>query len=432
MKNINNTFQPQPNDSINSIAWVSYKGSTARNVYLQGFVDAADQLLNTALEEESVTADTTVYPICFLIRHAIELWLKNYLISLEECKCEEWGKFEKVSDCLKKVTCTHEIDELWRCFKNIADQWDARFSQLLILAEPVVKDIVDIDNSGQVFRYSVSNQGSEHLAEHENIGLNSLKINFNKLKDYLQQIDVIFNKLIFECSFPSRPYTRHLSRDDLIDIAKILPKKNEWDSEQFATKKTEIKKQYKIGSKEFTLALDKIQGIWEAASVIGMLPNGKDPIDYDSLILFFKIHNEYHPNIEANYLRSLENNGIIAEITFSPDEEKVVWNCGSFDPRKDEKQKKVQINMQNRTGIFSKLDEFNITQIAQLSALYYFMRTPGIRYSEEYDYLYKTNLCEYNIASDAKTLTIEHLLRKPDLKICVNRSLNILKQVEIK
>jgi hypothetical protein len=432
MQTNNQTFQPKENDLTNSIAWVGYKDRMARLAYTQGFVDAANLLLITVhSEEQTVTADTLIYPACYLVRHAVELYLKNFLISLRDCKYQEWERFSDISNCLNVEKFGHDINGIWECFKNITKQWDNRFTLLIENAEPIAMDIVRIDNTGETFRYSVGINGDKHLAEFEVIGLNQLRINFQKLVDHLQQIDDLFQRLIMEYSFSSRPFTKKLSRNDLFKIAKTLPKRNDWEKDEFSTIKEKIKREFDIGSKEFTEALDKIQGIWETASMIGMPPKGIVPIDYDCLNLFVKIHHAFHPDIETDLQHAIENNGVYSEISFGPDEKADTFNCGGFDPIKFEQARQNSVNLNNRKGVFSELDKFNIEQIAQLSALYYFTRSCSFNYSEEYNWLYETKLEKYKSESGAIRYTVDHLLRKPDFKMEVNKSLRILKQNEI-
>lgn len=432
MQTNNQTFQPNENDLTNSIAWVGYKDRMARFAYTQGFVDAANLLLNTVhSEEQTVTVDTLVYPACYLVRHAVELYLKNFLISLRDCKYEEWERFSDISNCLNVEKFGHDINGIWECFKNITKQWDSRFTLLVEKVEPIAMDIARIDNTGETFRYSVSINGEKHLAEFEVVGLNQLRINFQKLVGHLQQTDDLFQRLIMEYSFPSRPFTKKLSRYDLFEIAKILPKRDDWIKDEFSTIKEGIKKDFNIGSKEFTEALDKIQGIWETASIIGMLPNGIVPIDYDCLNSFVEIHHAFHPGVEAGLQRAIENDGVIEEISFGPDEKAFTFNCGDFDSIGFEQARKIAVNLNARQGVFSELDKFSIAQIAQISALYYFTRSCLFNYSEEYNYLYETTLEEYKSAPEALRFTVDHLLRKTDFKREVNRSLRILAQPQL-
>ena len=54
-------------------------------------------------------------------------------------------------------------------------------------------------------------------------------------------------------------FTKNLSRTDIWDISKRLPDYEEWKTEEFREIKEEIKQEYRLGSKEFSEAVNLIK-----------------------------------------------------------------------------------------------------------------------------------------------------------------------------
>ncbi len=65
-------------------------------------------------------------------------------------------------------------------------------------------------------------------------------------------------------------YTNRCSRTDLLEIARLLPQRDTWDSEAFDCQKTTIKSRYGLSNKQFSTALDRIQENREMRSILGM------------------------------------------------------------------------------------------------------------------------------------------------------------------
>lgn len=67
-------------------ACVGDNGAPGAIDYAEGFASAANTLLDSAISNQGINlrVDTLVYPVCFTMRHAIELFLKKFAENLAE------------------------------------------------------------------------------------------------------------------------------------------------------------------------------------------------------------------------------------------------------------------------------------------------------------------------------------------------------------
>lgn len=84
---------------------------------------------------------------------------------------------------------------------------------------------------------------------------------FNILEELLEDFHYFHKKIIKEYNMDC--FTKKLSKDDLLTIAKMLPNINEWQDDKFKIIKDEIKTTYNIGSKELSTAIDIIKRHYE-------------------------------------------------------------------------------------------------------------------------------------------------------------------------
>ncbi|HEX6983003.1 MAG TPA: hypothetical protein VF181_09600 [Balneolaceae bacterium] len=133
--------------------------------YADSYQASALSLIDTALEEQEFK-DLHVYPIIFLIRHYLELRLKELIIGLSYCKSQN-RHFPK----------THDIQHLWSKFKQSYSEIgentnDKRFKSV----DKLIKEMSKVDPNSMTFRYP---DGSDHKYNH--INLNNLKETFIKV-----------------------------------------------------------------------------------------------------------------------------------------------------------------------------------------------------------------------------------------------------------
>ncbi|WP_241835556.1 transcriptional regulator [Salinivibrio kushneri] len=224
--------------------------------YALGFSSAALELIRSAKESSQLRThlDFLVYPICFNMRHAVELRLKKWwkdlgiLASKREVKLKQHrdAKVAKDRSLRGKLepfptideASTHDLSKLWNLVTEYAPVIDSRFSKLLPLLDPYIQDIADIDPTGQTFRYPASNDSQVHLAETPLISIRILELRFTMLFKLFDFQDQITQDMKYEYSWVDTP--NQLSYHDLQSISLVLAEYEDKEGEPIAVQAKEV------------------------------------------------------------------------------------------------------------------------------------------------------------------------------------------------
>ena len=205
--------------------------------------------------------DTLIYPICFNMRHSIELRLKGAIEEIIRISKLKGGNLEF------DLSGSHDIGNIWDFFQHESVRLDRRFSNINDELNQTIIDISNIDATGQTFRYPIDTESKKHLVDIGGIiSCRILLIKFTELEKNLDTLHYFTNYLADEYRYDT--YTKNLSRADIFKIATQLPKRSEWATEKFTEIKTSIRSQYKISSNEFCKACNLIQNNYETAYFI--------------------------------------------------------------------------------------------------------------------------------------------------------------------
>ena len=114
------------------------------------------QIIVDGCKEQKGPVDILVYPATFAFRHGIELYLKFILKALIGYNRSD-----------RRYRKNHSIDGYW---KEIAEEIgllpDKEFDRSKIdNVAAIIRDFVEIDPTGQVFRYPEDLHGNAHLSE---------------------------------------------------------------------------------------------------------------------------------------------------------------------------------------------------------------------------------------------------------------------------
>lgn len=195
------------------------------------------------------------------MRHSIELRLKGAI--------EEIIKISKLKgrNLEFNLSGSHDIGNIWQFFQNNSNQLDRRFEKINITLERTIRDIADIDATGQTFRYPIDSESKKHLVDVGGvISCRVLYVKFSELEKNLDTLHYFTGYLAEEYRFET--YTNNLSRADIFQISKLLPHRSEWSNEEFKEIKSSIRSQYKISSNEFSKVCNLIQSNYETAHLI--------------------------------------------------------------------------------------------------------------------------------------------------------------------
>jgi len=127
------------------------------STYAKGYYLAAKQLADELLGKNGY-GDHEGYPIVFLYRHSLELYLKSFIFSTVSVTKLLWGKLGKDSKN------THDLPSLYGAFVKLVDgipefKEDANLRMFLRGLKSVVKDFHEIDPRSDSFRYPLGKDG---------------------------------------------------------------------------------------------------------------------------------------------------------------------------------------------------------------------------------------------------------------------------------
>ena len=268
-------------------ACVGENGSPDYYDYAKGYSAAANLLILAVLSDEAVkySSDQFIYPICFNMRHSVELRLKGAVVSLK--------KISAGRGCLDSFDLkgSHDIGRIWCYIKKESIKFDDRYTFFVGLLDDYISDIGSVDATGQTFRYPDDNENVKHLVEVANINIVNLMKRFSKLEILLDGFER-FNEALRE-EYSLGTCTKKLSRSDLLALAARLPDKSSWGEADFRAVKENEKLQLGIGSKEFGEAVSVIEKNYQMSKLIGRGLALKY-VDINDLIVFFDAWGKRH------------------------------------------------------------------------------------------------------------------------------------------
>ena len=126
-----------------------------------GFKEAADVIVDyLATGKHTGYPDRLFFPIAYLYRHSIELYLKSLMQDGIDLGILE--NDEKNEDLL----VSHNLHKLWNKVRVVLEEfWSNGDPNTLIAAENIILQFHHLDESGQSFRYSRDKQSKSNLKE---------------------------------------------------------------------------------------------------------------------------------------------------------------------------------------------------------------------------------------------------------------------------
>lgn len=237
--------------------------------YADGFADSVFLLIDALTTGHKAILDTLIYPICFNLRHSVELTIKGQIEDLSQLAKLRKQPLAPDTD-IEKVLNQHDIMNLWAFFSGHAVAFDRRYKEKLSTLEPLIHCIGETDPTGQTFRYSYSTEAKKHLTDVSVINVLVLRDQFRVIREQLEELAGLTQWL--EREYSTGVFTKNLSRKNLHAIAVQLPPRHSWSDPAAGLDDIiqTIKSENDIGSKELTEALNKIQDCRDLARIIGL------------------------------------------------------------------------------------------------------------------------------------------------------------------
>lgn len=387
-------------------ACVGDNGNPSFVEYAKGFSTAANLLIEKVLDSQSIeySVDELIYPICFNMRHSVELRLKGTVSSLERLS-EHRKRLPKFD-----FETSHDLGKIWQFIKEHSVELDKRYSSYVVLLDAYISNLADVDPTGQTFRYPTNQESEKHLTDVSVINVVVLKESFSALEELLDELN-LFNEAILQ-EYSQGTYTAKLSRHEIYRLARELPPRDTWKDDSFTGVKDAAKKYFGLSSNEFSKAIRKIQSNFEMAALIEKTPPLEN-LESESLGEFFDAWTLIHDLSEVQRPSAgFQICDLSSEASFNQ-------------MRKDSESSSKALE-----AVYSSLD---CEVIGELTGLYYFANY--LVYSETYTQIVDLKKAELSMLKGSSQPrykeSILHLLNKTDALQKVITSLLFLNQASL-
>ena len=150
----NDLFRSGPRFQLNACVGKN-GGPYDLQAYSRGYFEAGERLM-ASLDENTMSVDVLIYPLVYLYRHGVELALKALARKLPWI----WG--EK-----SRIHLTHKLKDNWarvRPYLTREPEFDPN-EPVLGLVDRVLADLVEIDPTGEAFRFPAARSGNLFLQD---------------------------------------------------------------------------------------------------------------------------------------------------------------------------------------------------------------------------------------------------------------------------
>jgi hypothetical protein len=225
--------------------------------YIDGYIEAAMELAGAVIDKKMYEKrDTLVLPILYNARHAVELALKFATDRLVEAALIQPGGRRN-----------HDLKAYWERLHG-ASLGDEKLLQIIQALKAFINSLSRIDNDGQELRYHLNRSNDPSLSAYS---LANLEVIRASLSDLSEILSVLRNRaLTFIDERETGTFTNRCSRRDLLTIAQSMPGRDFWTGALFDQQKDVVKARFNLSNRQFSKALDAIQGNCEMKAIIGV------------------------------------------------------------------------------------------------------------------------------------------------------------------
>lgn len=259
-------FKRGPNSHWN--ACIGTQGD--EHSYVIGYMQAAMELVSAVIDKnQPAKRDTLILPILYNARHAIELALKFCARRLVRAGLVQGP-----------IKIEHKVQPLWQKLTD-AKIGDRTLAGSLEALKPYVDSITAVDQDGQELRYHRNADDDPSLADRSIASLEVIRDSLVPLSEIVDTL--LFRTIDFLRERSTGTYTARCSRQDLFEIADMLPPFTQWKEGVFDEAKTKIRAEFNLSSNEFCKALNVIKEHRELRARLG----AETPLKYltDDLIV---------------------------------------------------------------------------------------------------------------------------------------------------
>jgi len=146
--------------------------------YGEGYKQAIELIEREVLENNRTYQDFLIYPYCFLMRHFIEIRLKEVIY-----------EGTKKLNGEPEIKEGHNLPHLWdKAQKILKELWKEHYEEAHKDILSFINDFNSLDNKSDGFRYPFDTNGNKNLTE-----INGKEINFKNLSEVFRQVREYLN-----------------------------------------------------------------------------------------------------------------------------------------------------------------------------------------------------------------------------------------------
>jgi len=284
----NPMFRTGSNIHLN--ACVGNNGFPNIHTYQLGYHESVLILIDAAKRGE-YNSDSLIYPILFSARHAVELFLKKQIYLLSDIKALTLNRESE-----NMLLTEHSLYSLWSRFKELS-RIDKRYKSYIAELEPYIEFFCEVDDTGQTFRYPLDKNKERHLTEFGCINIGIFSDKYKSMYEIIEHLSLMTG--FIKAEYKQGTFVKGLSREQIFEIAQILPDRDKWSDEEFDRVKSEVLRMFDISSNTFSRALNLIQNHREFASYIGLeLPLAE--IGVQELKIFIELFNKHRDRLDTD------------------------------------------------------------------------------------------------------------------------------------
>jgi hypothetical protein len=346
--------------------------------YLDGYIEAAMELADAVIDKKLFAKrDTLVLPILYNARHAIELALK-----FTEDRLVVAGVLPATG------RRNHNIKTHWDRL-NAAAVGDEKIRQTIRALKPYVDSLSRIDSDGQELRYHLNRSDDLSLSSYSLANLQVIRESLSKLSEIISVIK--YRTMSFIDERYTGSFTSRCSRRDLLVIAQLMPRRDFWTEPLFDQQKALVKARYNLSNRQFSKALDVVQGNREMKAIVG-IESDLLHISNDEIVWVIEQWKRLHPPRDKGDTPGTD-----------------YFEAVRFERMKEDRTARIEV--------FDEIEwRLNAAKLAEVEAIYYLGRDR--LFPEHYEWRVDLAKKEHAAANDPKA-EIAHLMLKTNFLTCV-------------
>lgn len=198
---------------------------------------------------------------------------------------------------------SHNLKAYWSRLHD-SEIGDEKLSGTIAALKPFIDSLSQIDFDGQELRYHRNQNDDPSLANYSTANLRLIRASLQELQKLLSALK--YRTVDFIEERATGTFTNRCSRTDLLEIARLMPRRDSRNSQAFDDQKTIVKARYGLSNKQFSIALDRIQESREMRSVLGVESDLQYLTD-DEIVFVVEQWRRLHP------LREQEDSGVFLD-----------------------------------------------------------------------------------------------------------------------